>query len=137
MKVHHRKSRAKLNNSLTSMGDIAFLLIIFFIVTSNFIKESRIELEEASSLDVEELELEAISVAVDKEGDIFLDGEEIEGGPEELGNMVKNLVADKDEDDKKVMVKIDKNLAHASGYKKIFMQLAEAGVKLHLVGELE
>ena len=37
---------------IASMGDIAFLLIIFFMLTSNFIQEAHIRLTPASAADV-------------------------------------------------------------------------------------
>ena len=63
--------------ALTSLIDIVFLLLIFFMVTSSFIEIERklnIELPEAKAADVEKKE-KPILIEMDRRGRITLDGQ--------------------------------------------------------------
>lgn len=65
--------------SLTSLIDVVFLLLIFFMVTSSFIKIERklnIELPEAKAADVEKKE-KPILIEMDRRGRITLDGQKV------------------------------------------------------------
>ena len=64
--------------NLTPMLDVVFILLIFFIVTSVFIKEAGIEVQkpEASTADPRLKDL--ILIAVSPQGDIWIDGEQVD-----------------------------------------------------------
>ena len=65
--------------SLTSLIDVVFLLLIFFMVTSSFIEIERklnIELPEAKAADVEKKE-KPILIEMDRRGRITLDGQNV------------------------------------------------------------
>ena len=57
-----RKKRATVPVPLATMGDIAFQLIIFFVLTSTFMKSSNIDLVEPKSPDVDEIKKPATVV---------------------------------------------------------------------------
>lgn len=59
---------------LASMGDIAFLLIIFFMLASNFMKTANADMEEPRSSDLEQQEAAKLSVTMDRNGDIWFEG---------------------------------------------------------------
>ncbi|MEX0618352.1 MAG: biopolymer transporter ExbD [Pseudohongiellaceae bacterium] len=63
---------------LTPMLDVVFILLIFFIVTSVFIKEAGIDVAkpEASTADPRLKDL--ILIAVSPQGDIWIDGEQVD-----------------------------------------------------------
>jgi len=74
MRARQRKKRKRtILVPLASMGDIAFLLIVFFILASNFTKE-RLTLELPDAPDIEDLQTTQISVAIDENGDYFVNG---------------------------------------------------------------
>lgn len=77
-----------------SMGDIAFLLIIFFMVCSNFIKEASITLKPPRAEDLTEIEESPVSVSIDEKGSIYLQGRQMRD-TEELEWGVRGLVSDK------------------------------------------
>ncbi len=117
---------------IASMGDIAFLLIIFFMLTSNFMKNRSIELEEPTSADIQEVKKTQVSVTVDRDCVLRLQGEVcdlemLEGGVNALT---------KDADDKRVQLKIDKNLTKEE-YIGVFLALSRANAKIVLVGQPE
>ena len=68
-----KKSEITIN--LTPLIDVVFLLLIFFMVTTSFTRETQIKLE-LPKADVEEMEAqpEVIEISIDKEGRMFVNG---------------------------------------------------------------
>ena len=114
------------------MADLAFLLVIFFMVTSNFVKEAHVELEEASSPDVEPMKESQLSVTMDKNGDLWLQGKPCPAAVLEEG--IRALILERG--DKVVMLKIDKDIRQEK-YGPVFMALSKAGAEIALVGRKE
>ncbi|MBL4821397.1 MAG: biopolymer transporter ExbD [Gammaproteobacteria bacterium] len=63
---------------LTPMLDVVFILLIFFIVTSVFITESGIEVVKPHASTSEPKNKDLILIAVTAQGDIWIDGEQID-----------------------------------------------------------
>ncbi len=87
MLVHRRKrARYEIQAPLTSLIDIVFLLLIYFLLTTNFMVDEGIKIKlpqaRASKPQVEE----SITVYVDKEGRSYLNNEQIT-----IGNLFKRL----------------------------------------------
>ncbi|XBQ15006.1 MAG: biopolymer transporter ExbD [Oceanicaulis sp.] len=59
---------------MTPMLDVVFILLIFFIVTAVFVKEPGIEVERPETV-TQERERPTLLVAVNSEGEIFVDGD--------------------------------------------------------------
>jgi len=129
MKIARKKKSNLIMVPVASMGDIAFLLIIFFMLTSNFMKESDIKLEEAQAPDIEEMKDSQLSVSIDEEGKVYLQGAEI--SVKNLKFEVESYIADKD--DKTVMLKIDKNLKQEQ-FGDVFLELSNSGAEIALIG---
>jgi biopolymer transport protein ExbD len=130
MMIKRKRRKMPMAVSVASMGDIAFLLIIFFILASNFAQEAHIDLDTAKSPDIEKMERSQVSVVVDKDGQVWLQGEEcpvdlLDGG-------VEALLAG--QDNKVVMLTVHRELAH-NVYGQVFLKLSEAGAEIALVGE--
>lgn len=75
--MRRRISRNSPNIPTTSMGDIAFLLIIFFMVCSNFAKEAHIQLKPPKAADLREIKETPVSVTISQEGVIYLQGRQV------------------------------------------------------------
>ena len=60
--------------NITPMLDVVFILLIFFIVTANFIKEPGLEVNRPDSETAEPTENAAILIAVGNAGEIYMDG---------------------------------------------------------------
>jgi len=114
----------------SSMGDIAFLLIIFFMLTSKFMQESHVKCDIPSSPDAQKIDDQPVSVILDEEGKLWLQGQEIT--PEALKVMVEGLRGDNK--NFTVMLKIHKTL-NSKQYGKVIRKIAEAGAKVAFVGE--
>ncbi len=63
---------------LTPMLDIVFIMLIFFIVTAVFIRETGIEVERPEAVTDQDKNRIAVLVAVGADNEIFMDGREVE-----------------------------------------------------------
>ena len=59
--------------NMTPMLDIVFILLIFFIVTASFVKESGIDIQRPSAVTTESKEQASIVVAINEAGEIWID----------------------------------------------------------------
>jgi len=136
-KRSQRKKRRPVPVPVASMGDIAFLLIIFFLVCSEVSKEPEVELTSPRSSHVEKVEATvAARVAVDATGQIYLDGQRVNSAKDvEWGvrAMLANTVAD---DQRHVQFKCDAALPKET-FEPVLQAIAEGGGIIEAVGELE
>ncbi|NAZ93711.1 ExbD/TolR family protein [Vibrio toranzoniae] len=68
---HSKKEEAQID--LTSMLDIVFIMLIFFIVTSSFVRESGVEVNRPQASNVVSQKDAGIFVAITSANDIFID----------------------------------------------------------------
>jgi len=103
------------------MGDIAFLLIIFFMVVSNFFKTPKIDADMPGWKILETLTDAPIGIGVDKESIIFVNRDEVTSS-DDVKAAVETAVANyRGEDQLKVPVRIHKELT-----KDVFEPIIEA-----------
>ena len=127
-----RSKKPSLVLPLSSMGDIAFLLIIFFMLASNFMQTANVEMEEPTSSTLEQQEAAKQSVTMDRDGIIWFQGQQV--GANEIADLLKPLVeADKE---LAVHVSIDKGLTHKD-FNPLIQAVSESGAKLILTGQRE
>lgn len=88
------KKRAKVSAefSMSSLTDIIFLLLIFFMLTANFVKIDNLELPQSDSITVAPT---SIAVSLSKNGEMKLNGEDISMG-RLPGAVRKELAAQED-----------------------------------------
>jgi biopolymer transport protein ExbD len=119
------------------MGDIAFLLIIFFLVCSEETKEKSMDVELPRSSYAEKSKSSmAARVAIDRAGEIYLDGARVEGPKDiEWGvrAMLTRTVAD---EQRHVQFTCDKALPREK-FEPVLQAIAEAGGIIEAVGEKE
>ena len=77
-----RRSRAQVIIPVVSMGDIAFLLIIFFILCSNFAKKAGKNVQPPVSRNLRALPKPRLYVAVDSEQKLYFQGRPISSARE-------------------------------------------------------
>ncbi len=119
---------------VTSMGDIAFLLIIFFMLCSNFARETGINVEPPQSIDVDDLEKTAVSVQIDKEGQIYLQGvqiDDVEAIEWAVAAFIKDAKTDKD---KIVLFKCDASVDRAV-FEPVIEAIAKGGGLIGAIGD--
>lgn len=86
-----RKKKDKVDISMTSMIDVVFLLLIFFMVTTTFSRQTeiKIKLPEADAAEVE-ANPKTVTLDIDAAGVYYLNGED--GLPHELVNQQKDTL---------------------------------------------
>ena len=113
--------RHEVSVELTPLIDVVFLLLIFFMVSSTFIRESqvKIDLPEASG-ELQEIEGRVIEVTVDRRGEYAVNGRILVNA--ELGTLVRalqeivqgELAEQAPLRDKRIIVTADANASHQS-----------------------
>ncbi len=74
MKIHSEDEEIGATEiNLTPLIDMVFILLIFFVVTSSFVKESGIEVNRPSAKSAERQEHGNIIISVSKSGEIWID----------------------------------------------------------------
>jgi biopolymer transport protein ExbD len=133
--MKRRKKRPSVPVPTASMGDIAFLLIIFFLVCSDTSKERSMSLELPQSGYVEKTKVSvAARVSIDKEGILYFDGQPVEG-PKDIEWGVRAVLANTVADDQRhVQFTCDAALPKDQ-FEPVIKAIAEAGGILEAVGE--
>jgi biopolymer transport protein ExbD len=132
----NKKKRREVPVPVASMGDIAFLLIIFFMVCSEITKEKKLKLELPTSEYVKKNEYALVArISIDEDGQIFFDGQPVESAKDvEWG--VRAMLADTtSEDQRHVQFKCDAVLPKQT-FEPVLKAIAEAGGIIEAVGDL-
>ena len=109
--------------NITPMLDVVFILLIFFIVTANFIKEPGLEINRPDSDTAEIQENAAILIAVGANDEVYMDGRRIDVR-QVKANVVKMLA---DNPQGSVVIQADER-AVADTIIKVMDGAREAGV---------
>lgn len=124
-----RKPQPRIDIPIVNIGDIAFLLIIFFIMTSTFMRESYIKVTIPKSPDIRRMKETPVAVTMDKKGKLWLQGTACQ-----LPNLEPAVTALlMDHKEKVVTLKVDKALTQ-SEYGPVLLSLSKAGADVALVG---
>ena len=120
---------------IASMGDIAFLLIIFFMILSEF-AQPEVEYDAAISEYVEKPEeTAALSISIDEEGKLYVDGQEVPNADAieiQVSAVLRDTVTD---EQRHIQLKVDRELPSET-YQPVIQAIAEGGGILQMVGEL-
>jgi biopolymer transport protein ExbD len=80
--MRHRTNRSSIDQSteidMTPMLDIVFIMLIFFIVTTSFVKESGIDVNRPTAQTAERKEQGHIIVSIKPNGDIWIDKRQVD-----------------------------------------------------------
>lgn len=104
------------------MLDVVFIMLIFFIVTTSFIKESGVEIERPESSAATPRSDVQVLVAITPEGAVWIDGEPVD--IHRVGTQVSGLVSD----DGSVVIQADRN-ATTGVLIEVMDRLRDAGVE--------
>ncbi len=75
-KRHFREDEAEIN--ITPMLDVVFIMLIFFIVTTSFVKETGVEISRPSSSQAKQVKKGNILVAIKEDGVIWINKQEVD-----------------------------------------------------------
>ena len=132
MLVHRKKRpRYRIQAPLTALIDIIFLLLIYFLLTTNFMVDEGIKIKlpqaKASMPQTEE----TITVYVDRDGRSYLNNREI--STNELFKKLKEMIGDRK--DKLVVVRADRGVILNKAVKVMDVAKAAGAGKLCLATE--
>jgi biopolymer transport protein ExbD len=119
---------------VASMGDIAFLLIIFFMVCSRFAKDPGVSIEPPTTIDVDKLDDYPLVVLIDKDAQIYFQGQPVESAGQ-IEEEVRRLVEDKDDEKSRtVLFRCDRSVGKHV-FEPVIEAIAKGGGRIAAVGE--
>lgn len=123
------KEKRKVLINITSLIDVLFLLLIFFMVSSTFLEQPGIKLELPQAKNAVVTEQNDYTLFVDKDGNLFLNQDEVttENLEAKLKEALPNMV------DSALILKADQEVTH--GIIVRVMDIAkQSGVKKLIIG---
>jgi biopolymer transport protein ExbD len=135
-RVPQRKKRRTVTVPIASMGDIAFLLIIFFLVCSEAAKD-RNDLDVTLPTHEEVVKTKAVVIArvtIDKQSEIYFDGARVDSVEEIESKLQRLLERTVSDDQRHVQFKCDSTLPKST-YEPVIKAIVQAGGILEAVGE--
>lgn len=123
MAIRRRTKGEDAELDMTPMLDIVFIMLIFFIVTSSFVKTAGIEINPPSANSAEQQNNANIFIAISDTGAIWLDNREVD--IRSVRSLVSRLHADSP--DSAVVVQADKN-SKTDHLMQVMDQVRQAGV---------
>ena len=129
---HRKRSQEEAEINITPMLDIVFIMLIFFIVTTSFVKELGVDLDRPSNAPVEEKKRsEVIPVRIDSNGQVFVEDRLVHEGAIRA-NIVSGLagkpdatvvvIADRNADSRFIVTVVDQ--ARVAGAEKVSLAAA-------------
>ncbi|CAK2032318.1 Biopolymer transport protein exbD2 [Vibrio crassostreae] len=119
---HSKNEEAQID--LTSMLDIVFIMLIFFIVTSSFVRESGVEVNRPQASNVVSQKDAGIFVAITSANDIFIDKRVVD--VERVQAMLEHLLLE--QPDASLVIQADEH-AYNGTVVKVMDAAKGAGVK--------
>lgn len=105
-----RKSKERSADiNLGPLIDIIFILLIFFVVTTTFVKDLEVKIERPGAASGQRVDRRAVRVAIDAAGKVYIDGQPVHGWM--VQNRVRELLSQ--QPDRPVLVVADKRLVTA------------------------
>ncbi len=134
MGKRRRRKRVAILVPVASMGDIAFLLIIFFMVCSQFAKDPSVPIAPPTTVDVDELDDYPMVVLIDVEGRLYFQGEVI-ASPKEIESEVRQLVENTDNVKMQtVLLRCDRDVERHV-FEPVIEAIAKGGGRIAAVGK--
>ncbi|MFP4158047.1 MAG: ExbD/TolR family protein [Opitutales bacterium] len=130
----YKKRRRQVIVPISGIGDLAFLLIMFFMIASSFVRQSHVDLERPEAEDLERLKESAVYVSIDREGRIYLQGVQVPNA-EAVEWGVSALIEDAGtEEERTVLLTSDRDLPE-SVFRPVIVAITEAGARIAAMGE--
>jgi biopolymer transport protein ExbD len=73
-----RGASDRVDVNMSPLIDMVFLLLIFFVVTTSFVKESGIEVSRSTASTAEVKENASVMIGVTSDGDVFMGGKKVD-----------------------------------------------------------
>lgn len=125
MKRLNKKITEESKIDITPMLDVVFIMLIFFIVTATFIKESGIDVNKPDAITASQRPNASILLAINEKDEVWLDRKQID--PRAIKANINRLRAENPEGE--VVVQADEN-ATSEMLLKVVDALKEAGIPI-------
>jgi biopolymer transport protein ExbD len=122
MKIKRKQPQAQVPSM--AMGDIAFNLLIFFVILARAQDDSHLQWEPAKAVEIENSGVAKASIVIDIENKYYLNGNNV--GIVQLAPAIKALLADAPAGDRVVLLKVHKD-APAMFFEPAIEAISEAG----------
>lgn len=122
MKLPRKKMTASVPTF--AMGDIGFLLLIFFVILARAQDDSHVQWQPARLKELEMVAAPLASVTIDTGFNTYLDGKEI--SPDELAGALTTLLGDAPAGERNVFLKVHRE-ARASHFEPVISAISDAG----------
>jgi len=122
MKIQRKKLTASIPSF--AMGDIGFLLLIFFVILARAQDDSHVQWQPANLKEVEMVASPLASVTIDTGFKTYLDGKQISN--DELASSLASLLGDSPAGQRYVFLKVHRE-AKATHFEPVIAAISEAG----------
>ena len=122
MKVARRQFKVEVPS--VAMGDIAFNLLIFFVILAKATDDSHLQWKAAADKTVDAVKHARVSIVIDVENKLHLNGQEI--SIQQLSQAVDDRLGDAPAGERTVLLKIN-HTATADKYEPVLEAVSEAG----------
>lgn len=122
MKISRRPLAA--NVPSMAMGDIAFNLLIFFVILAKATDDSHLQWDPAETIDVTQAGAAKVSIVIDAESKYYLNGQQV--GIAQLAPQIEQILVGSTGEDRRVLLKVHRN-ATANHFEPIIEAVSEAG----------
>lgn len=119
---------------LASMGDIAFLLTIFFILTSNFAKDDTRNIKPPNARELAQLENQNVSVSIDADGGVFFNGRPVASPATIEAGVAGFLAGKKEPKDRMVVFRCDQSV-DKKVFEPVLAAISKGGGVIAAVGQ--
>jgi biopolymer transport protein ExbD len=131
MKIPRKPMKADVPS--TAMGDIAFNLLIFFVILAKPNDDSHLKWNPAQASNLQQVRQNKVNLVIDTKGGLFLNGRAL--GEVQLKSQIESLLGDSPAGSRTVMLKVDR-LAPAQKFEPVIEAISEAGGELvHVLEE--
>lgn len=128
----HRQEEEDATVDMTPMLDIVFIMLIFFIVTTSFVKEAGIDVNRPKANQTSKKPSANIFIAVSENGEIWMDNRQVD--VERVSANIERMVAEQPTDN--VVIQADKEAKHGLVV-KVMDQAKLAGISVITVSAKE
>ena len=122
MKIARKPMKADVPS--VAMGDIAFNLLIFFVILARAQDDTHVRWEPAKAPGVQPANTSRVSIVIDTEGKVHLNGRQI--GEVQLAGAIKDLLGDMPEGKRTVLLKVHRS-APAERFEPVIEAISQAG----------
>jgi len=119
----HRAEEEDASIDMTPMLDIVFIMLIFFIVTTSFVKEAGIEVNKPDASNATKQKSANIFIAINEDGDVWMDKREVD--VERVRANIERMLAEQPTE--VVIIQADEKAEHGKVV-KVMDQVKAAGI---------